>query len=241
MNRKETLLTLLRESAALHRALADELGAEAEREGTWERWAFKDHVGHAATWQRTMLDDLAAWQRGEAIEYQEEFEERNAEIFAANRHRPLAALFGEWEQGLAEATALVAELDEVGLGDPEEDPWGRGEPLWRAIVGNGYMHPVIHLIAYLIDEGDLARVWQLHEQMAARLAPLDDGPRWRSSLRYNLACAYALTGQDDAALAALAEVLPQAPNLRKWAPQDPDLRSLHGTPAFQALLAGEEG
>jgi tetratricopeptide (TPR) repeat protein len=54
---------------------------------------------------------------------------------------------------------------------------------------------------------------------------------------YNLACAYALTGQKDKALNALQQALEQGPWMKKQAQRDPDLATLREDSRFQALTA----
>jgi len=58
-----------------------------------------------------------------------------------------------------------------------------------------------------------------------------------ASLRYNLACLEALSGERDKALTHLRQALTDDPKLREWAAQDLDLTSLRADPEFIALLA----
>ena len=58
-----------------------------------------------------------------------------------------------------------------------------------------------------------------------------------ASLLYNLACAEALSGEQDAALEHLAEAVAN-PRFRKFAEEDPDFDSLRDDPRFKQLVGG---
>lgn len=53
---------------------------------------------------------------------------------------------------------------------------------------------------------------------------------------YNLACAYAVTGRADRALALLSEALRLDSDLVETSKHDPDLDTLRDDPAFQAIF-----
>ncbi len=57
-----------------------------------------------------------------------------------------------------------------------------------------------------------------------------------SSILYNVACAYALLGRTEEALACLEKVLTHGAWYKNWAKNDSDLDSLRNHPRFQALL-----
>jgi hypothetical protein len=59
-----------------------------------------------------------------------------------------------------------------------------------------------------------------------------------ATVPYDLACMHALAGDADLAITALADAIALEPRAREWAAEDGDLASLHGSPAFDALLAG---
>lgn len=58
-----------------------------------------------------------------------------------------------------------------------------------------------------------------------------------ASLRYNLACLEALSGERELALTHLEQALADDPKLRGWASQDEDLASLRDDPAFRGLVS----
>lgn len=80
-------------------------------------------------------------------------------------------------------------------------------------------------------EGDYARALRFWE-LAVQVDPA------RTSARYNVACAYALTGQPARALAQLAVLQGAGVDGARWlarAREDSDLASLHTDPRFVAL------
>ena len=64
---------------------------------------------------------------------------------------------------------------------------------------------------------------------------LDDDAAWQGTVRYNLACHYALAGRTEEAIARLGEALVLNPGLHEWSLQDTDLDSLRQEPGYLAL------
>ena len=57
------------------------------------------------------------------------------------------------------------------------------------------------------------------------------------SIVYNVACAYALVGRTEDAIACLQRIMEHGDFLKNWAAKDSDLDSLRSDPRFQALLS----
>jgi adenylate cyclase len=80
-----------------------------------------------------------------------------------------------------------------------------------------------------------------------RLGQPDEGLHWAeralaidpgdASVRYNVACLYALEDQVDKAIACLEDAVRVGFGNRDWLERDPDLDSLRGDERFEALLA----
>ena len=75
----------------------------------------------------------------------------------------------------------------------------------------------------------------LQEETARLLLSVDSDPQWNGIVRYNLACHYALGGQNQVAIQGLQQALALNPGLREGSQEDPDLASLRHEPAFQAI------
>jgi tetratricopeptide (TPR) repeat protein len=58
-----------------------------------------------------------------------------------------------------------------------------------------------------------------------------------ASVRYNVACLFAVAGEPDRAIGCLEDALRVGFGNTQWLRQDPDLASLRGNPRFEALLA----
>jgi len=66
---------------------------------------------------------------------------------------------------------------------------------------------------------------------------LAEMPTLYGAARYNLACFYALSGQNEKAMNELREALQLRPDLLEWSKQDADLATLRHLPAYQALYS----
>lgn len=69
------------------------------------------------------------------------------------------------------------------------------------------------------------------DEQLARLRPMD------STVLYNLACSYSLTGEVNGAFAALHRALAAGYDDFKWLAQDPDLENLRKHPDYASIRA----
>ncbi|MFO7588719.1 MAG: tetratricopeptide repeat protein [Gemmatimonadota bacterium] len=84
---------------------------------------------------------------------------------------------------------------------------------------------------------------------SCRLGDLAEGIRWAekaiaidpkdASVRYNVACLFALEGETDRAIELLEQAFASGFGQRDWVRQDPDLASLRGDPRFESLVAAQ--
>jgi len=93
--------------------------------------------------------------------------------------------------------------------------------------------PVEASQGYIRSAGEAFRSGDLHGAVAALETALSLNPASLST-RYNLACLYALTGRDDESLELLADLA--ARRVDFGMADDPDLETLRGNPAFQAIV-----
>jgi tetratricopeptide (TPR) repeat protein len=233
---KAGLLDLLGRAQSDQRALLAAL-SDDERTviGTADRWSIKDVLLHIAFWKGSSLERLSAAARGETPPEQDHFEQVNARVFEEWRDRPWQDVIDESERIFEALVSQVREFDAAALADPDRYPWQNGRSLLRSVTGNGFWHPEAHIAQCYIDRGDLRRATQMQEEITEQLAQYGDQLAPRGEALYNLACFYAISGQTDQALALLPEALRLQPDVLEWSKEDPDLISLHGLPAYQAL------
>lgn len=233
---KAGLIELLGRAQSDQRALlAGMSDDERAVEGTADRWSIKDVVLHIAFWKGSSLERLSAAVRGETPAEQDHFEQVNARVFEQWRDRPWQAVIDESERIFEALVSQVREFDSEALADSNHYAWQNGRSLLRSVTGNGFWHPEAHIAQCYIDRGELSQATRLQEEITEQLGQYGDQLAPRGEALYNLACFYAISGQTDRALALLPEALRLQPDVREWSKEDPDLISLHGLPAYQAL------
>jgi tetratricopeptide (TPR) repeat protein len=243
VERKELLLDLLELGYAAEQAFVATLPAlERNRAGTVDHWSAKDTLAHIAAWKERRAQELEAVAAGLDRPYPQvaDFDQVNAELFEQHRSEPWPVVLAMLDRAHRALSKYTRALDEEHLGDTGYLPWRQGQPPWRLIVGNGYIHPISHIALYHTQQGQLELAAQMQEEAAALLAGLDSSAEWQGVVRYNLACHYALAQENERAIALLAEALQRNPGLRDWSLQDTDLDSLRNDPAYQALYANPE-
>ena len=113
--------------------------------------------------------------------------------------------------------------------------WYANSTTTEAILRNSYIHPRLHIVEYLNENGDTARAGQIQEDAAAEMREIAAPPIVLGAALYNLACTRAAQDRIDEALELLLEVFPMRPDLKEAAPRDKDLEALHDNPGFKAL------
>ncbi|MBI5563795.1 MAG: ClbS/DfsB family four-helix bundle protein [Chloroflexi bacterium] len=208
--------------------------SEADRAavGTRERWAIKDAISHSTMWQRRSIERITAIVHGEEPQNADNYLALNDEHFEAYRDRSWAATAAEAEKTYRALAALTQSLSEEDLTDPHRFAQAHGRALIRSIAGNGFTHPETHLAYLYAGRGEIERANQLQAEVTALLEAI---PEERATARYNLACFYAVSGQQARALTELTTALKSYPELIDWSKQDSDLDSLRDDPAYQAL------
>lgn len=238
MERKPKIIELLQRAQQEEQALVAALTeAERTKDGTVQAWSPKDLVAHLAAWKQHMADSLAAAGRDDTIPEYEDIDQENAQIFAAHRHLSWDEIQARSEQAQAALAAAVQMLSEGELTDPQRSSRRGGQPLWRAIVGNGFTHPMMHMAQFFAECGEKARALAMSELVAGQVSALDPSPAWQGVTLYNLACTYALIGEKKKAIVNLGQALRLNPDLVGWSKQDPDFNAIRDMPGYAALYA----
>ena len=237
MSKKDAILDLIQRGDAEMRRYANALtDAERAEVGIPDHWAPKDILAHMAAWKLHNAEFIAAGRRSEPPPAEIDFNEVNAELFEKYRNSTWDEILALVDRAQSEMLAQAQALTEADLTDLERFPSSEGRPLWRRIAANSYQHPLAHLVQCHILRGDREYASRMAEDEVRMVAALDDDPTLQGTALYNLACHYALMGEKDKAYEKLAQSLRLYPALKKWAPQDTDLVSLHGEEQFESLV-----
>jgi tetratricopeptide (TPR) repeat protein len=236
MERKTLLLDLLRQAHETEMEFVDALSdGQRARTGTLEDWSAKDTISHVAAWKGRMADNLLAVSEGRPPTGTGDLDRENALFFEAYRDETWEEVLSVADGAFQRILAQVEALGEQELVSRETFHWQGERPLWRLIVGNGYIHPIAHLAEFHRNQGNREQAAQMIGEMASSMAGLDDDLAWQGAVKYNLACHYSLLGSTAEAIRELQEALAQNPGLTDWSKQDPDLDAIRGEPAYQAI------
>ena len=236
MERKTLLLDLLRQSHEMEMNFVDALsGEERARAGTLEDWSAKDVISHVAAWKARMVDNLLAVSEGRSPTEIKDLDRENAIIFEAHHDKTWDDVLRMAAGAFQRLVAQVEALGEQDLASRETLSWQRERPLWRLIVGNGYVHPIAHVAEFHRNRGNRERAGGMLGEMSRSMAGLDDGPAWQGAVKYNLACHYSLLGARAQAIRELEEALRLNPGITDWSKEDPDLDGIRGEPEYQAI------
>jgi tetratricopeptide (TPR) repeat protein len=188
-------------------------------------------IAHLAAWKEREVGNLAAAARGEPPVRYDDFEAVNARDFEAYRDRSWAEIL---EKAVDANRQLIEQIE--GRSETElEGVWHGERRLWQSIVGTGYTHPLMHLGQIYVERGEREYGTKLQEEAAVELLGLDGGKSWEGTVRYNLACHYALVGEAEKAIRGLSEALQLNPGLKDWSKEDPDFASIREEPEYTAI------
>ena len=206
--------------------------------GSVDDWSPKDVLAHVIHWNAMVVDDLA---RGDVPppERDEEYNQMNAKVWRRYKDLTWQEVEEFMDKTQEEFSENLRQLSEDDVANPERFKWLEGRPLWRNVAFTSYYHPLQHVAELYAEQGDFEYANEIQETVANQQARLSESEDWLGTARYNLGCHYAITGQPDKALEEVKKGLQLYPDLKKWAPDDPDLQSLHESPEFISIIASE--
>ncbi len=124
--------------AALWAGLTDE--QMTRRPGPQSDWSVKDLIAHISAWEKRMLDNGEHLRKGEPLISRPDIDTVNADIFAANKDRPLADIRVEFEAQMARLESALGSLSEDEINDAQRFPQLQGRPLLFPIIGDTFGH-----------------------------------------------------------------------------------------------------
>lgn len=145
---KAQLLDDLQHEQAEFEALLDEISDERMTQRLTEEWSFKDVVAHLTGWRRRTVARFQAALRREPMPAPEwpshlhpddEVDEVNAWIYAANRDKSVADVRRESRETFDHLVQTLAAFPEADLHDPARFPWLEGET-WNGAALFGHFH-----------------------------------------------------------------------------------------------------
>jgi tetratricopeptide (TPR) repeat protein len=231
---KSFVLRVLSQAREQEVAFADSLSQEERAaSGTPESWSATYTLAHITAAKRRLTDALTTMRRGETPSLHHD----EAQVYAENEGRSWTDVEAEAQGAFDAFVAEVNYLSDRDLADPQHVIELEGRPVIAQILGHGVWHPFGHLTAYYRDRGDEERVRRMQLQLLDAVDPVNDIPvLQRDPLTlYNTACVQVTVGRHEKAIELLEKALALDPELRESARSDPDLASLHGNRAFQAL------
>lgn len=231
----------------LHHAYRDEVEMinsltedERTQPGSPDQWSAKDIISHIGTWRQRQADKLAAAVRGEEPPRwndDDSVNQINADDFEEHKDDSWQEVRQEAEQAYGNLVGQIHSMDGADLMATDRYPWQQGKPLWKVTLANGLWHPYEHLTKFYQRRGDTRRAVEINEGLVDALRKANVPDSLQGDTLYNMACMYALSEQGDKALELLTEAMRRNPDLKGWAKQDPDLKSLSSRPEFQTLIA----
>jgi hypothetical protein len=234
---KPRVLALVAQGQAEQQAFIEKLSA-AERAalGAPDAWAAKDHIAHNAAWKADAAREIATTARGETPEPTPRTTVFNPRVFTEYQHQSWDAILAGASQADEALRSALEACSEDDLSDPARFPWREGLPLWTTALVSGYEHPAEHYAQFYLESGDVALARTIREAAIETARRFIGETEEFGYMVYNLGCFYANIGRPGLAIGALRDSFASAPSLREGIRDDPELVSLRGDPAFQALV-----
>jgi hypothetical protein len=146
---KAQLLDDLHSEQASFEALLDEIGEQSMAQpGVAGDWSIKDVVAHLTGWRRRSVARFQAALRHEPmpapdwpshLHPDDEVDDINAWIYAANRDKSIADVRRESRETFDQLVETLAAFPEADLHDPARFPWLAGET-WNGAAFFGHFH-----------------------------------------------------------------------------------------------------
>jgi tetratricopeptide (TPR) repeat protein len=214
------------------RKAEQEFVAEALRSETQPKgWPAALVMFHISMWRERMRDALTEFRHARPYAAPpENIDEINDAELASGIGTPLADAAARSDKLLSELIDLAGELGDRPF------KWFSATTTGEALLRNSYSHPRVHLVAYLMENGQQDRAHRMLEDAASEMREISAPASALGAALYNLACGRVDQDRLDDALELLVEAFPLRPDLKQAAKQDPDLEALRDNPGFKALV-----
>ena len=236
MDKKNMLIELLDFALDVKTDLENKFTqAEKNAFGTWDTWSLKDTMAHIAHWLDRDLKNIEMEHDNIPVINEGNIEDENKKIYEKWKKKSWSDIGGFCQETYVRAKKLVQSMNENRLLSDLKRADGSTRTIWQTIAGNALSHTISHISHVYRKQGGREVATALEEETAALLYKLDDTPTWRATVQYNLACNYALGGQNTKAISLLKQALHLDSNLIEWSRKDPDLENLRGDSDFAKL------
>lgn len=212
--------------------LSDE---ERAKKGSSKDWSIKDTVAHIGHWYGIMADDLDGPRDKKPVDYGD-FTTINEKIFREHQNQSWDEVMGLLDRSIERIIATLITFTAKELMDEQEFRWTEGKPLWRWVAGIGYNHATGHLGEVYRARGQAGHAVHLAKRSMHLLNDLIDDPSWHGVNNYNIACAYAISGEGEKAIPFLKTAFKENPKLMAAAKSDGELESIRKMDQFKALF-----
>jgi len=215
------------------RDLEREFVAEALRSETQPKgWPATLVMFHISMWRERLRDALTEFRHARPYPAPpENIDEVNDGELASGIGTPLADAAARSDKLLSELIDLAAQLGDRPF------KWFSATSTGEALLRNSYTHPRVHIVAYLMENGQRDRAHRMLEDAASEMRETSAPPSALGAALYNLACGRVDQDRLDDALELLVEAFPLRPDLKEAASRDPGLADLHDNAGFKALVA----
>jgi hypothetical protein len=204
-------------------------------DGKADAWSAKDNLFHALVWAERRLEILKTLEQGKSwtdVDYGD-IEDENHAIFNEYRNKTWDDVQVMVDRAYLGILDYLGRIDEKVLRSVRD---GEERTIWRSIVDNYVMHPMIHLWGLLVEGGKIDKLAKTFgDHFFELVLILDDSDQFQGSMLYNQACLHTLTGNLDKAVQVLGKALKMTPALIDWSKEDSDLDALRDLPDFKAL------
>jgi len=239
VDEKNKLLALINEAHQNELSFISGLGEEERgMGGTSQEWSTKDEVIHIAAWKGIMCERFRAFLADQTPPAYDDWDAVNEELFQRHKDDSWSEAVDYLELSYNQLVEQIQAISEEDLLDSQRYSWLKGRSLWKQTLHNGYFHPHWHIALSYSMRDDLESGSQLMEDVTQRMRDLDDSAAWQGQSIYNLACFYALSGDEEQAIDRLSQAFSLSSDMVSWSQEDNDLVSIWDEPGYRALVEG---
>ncbi len=156
MTREELLQRIDSGRAELESTLARVPAGRMLEPALTNGWSVKDMLAHLGAWEARAETLYRLLSAGQEVEGTADFNEFNAQTYAANRDKPLEVIRESEREAFERLRAVAETAPEADLFEPARFAWTQGKEFFYWIGWNSYEHYAEHLPdlhAWLEKEG----------------------------------------------------------------------------------------
>lgn len=203
------------------------------RKGSLKKWSAKDTISHLVFWGKHFNSQVNKARNSEKVpQAGDYFDKVNDGVFIEHINQPFNEALSDLYKSFKESIGIIKSFSADELNDKKRYEYLNDRTMIDHSLGTLGWHVMHHISDFYVKNGQKNKAIAQQEKFAEKMRNF---PTWKANANYNLACFFAMNGENKRAIKSLKTAFVNRPDLLEWSKSDSDLDALREDADFKAL------